>query len=367
MTKAKKPHLHVYAATDPGLTGKINEDRFLITSFKPEPMGKSQSTLMVLCDGVGGHRAGDVAAEMGVSLITQKILGGDARQPIQAIETAVVETNDAIYQASTAEKDRRGMGTTLALAWVIDYRLYTANLGDTRIYLWRENYLVQLTTDHTWVQEALDAGLISEKTTNAHHANAHVIRRYLGSKKRPQPDFRLWFFDKEKDTDALKNQGLRLKPGDILLLCSDGLTDLVADEEIQGVLEATPIESAPEKLIEMANQRAGHDNITVICAEVPGKQVGLQKKKGFRRFTIGCLSFLVFLSLLLTAIFFSLRWRNQNLDLEDTPQPEITFTLPGVSTTRVETRTLIATQSPTSTAERQTPRPTLSPWPTNTP
>jgi protein phosphatase len=367
MTKAKKPHLDVYAATDPGLTGKINEDRFLITSFKPEPMGKSQSTLMVLCDGVGGHRAGDVAAEMGVSLITQKILGGDARQPIQAIETAVVETNDAIYQASTAEKDRRGMGTTLALAWVIETRLYTANLGDTRIYLWRENYLVQLTTDHTWVQEALDAGLISEKTTNAHHANAHVIRRYLGSKKRPQPDFRLWFFDKEKDTDALKNQGLRLKPGDILLLCSDGLTDLVADEEIQGVLEATPIESAPEKLIEMANQRAGHDNITVICAEVSGKQVGLQKKKGFRRFTIGCLSFLVFLSLLATGIFFGLRWRNQNLWLEDTPQPEITLTLPGVSTTRAETQSPSATQSPTSTLERQTPRPTLTPWPTNTP
>lgn len=367
MTKPEKPHLNSHAATHPGLTGKTNEDRFLVTSFKPASKPKIPSTLLVLCDGIGGHRAGDVAAEMGVSLITEKIIAGDVRQPIKTIEVAVIQTSDAIYHASLSEKDRSGMGATVALAWVIGNKLYTANLGDTRIYLWRDNYLVQLSTDHTWVQEALDAGLISDKASSAQHANAHVIRRYLGSRKPPEPDFRLWFFDKEQDVDAIKNQGLRFKPGDILLLCSDGLTDLVTDEEIQSVLGGTSIEQAPEVLIEMANRRAGHDNITVICAQVPLSGAKILKKKGIRRFTVGCLSLLIFLSLLVTGIFFGLRWRNQNLRVENTPESGITLTLPGLTKTQIGTSTPTTTPAPIFTQEIETPRPTITPWPTNTP
>ncbi len=367
MTKPEKPHLINHTATHPGLTGKINEDRFLVTSFKPASKPKVSSTLMVLCDGIGGHRAGDVAAEMGVMMITEKILAGDVRQPIQTILEAVIQTSEAIYQASLSEKAHRGMGATLALAWVIDNKLYTANLGDSRIYLWRDNYLIQLSTDHTWLQEALDAGLINDKGTSAQHANAHVIRRYLGSKKPPEPDFRMWFFDKERDVDAIKNQGLRLRPGDILLLCSDGLTDLVTDEEIQSVLEATAFEHVPDELIEMANRRARHDNITVICAQVPHSGAKILKKKGIRRFTLGCLSFVILLSLLVTGIFFGLRWRNQNLDVEKTPKTVITSTLPILTFTKTGTETPTATPIPSFTQEIQTPGPTITPWPTNRP
>jgi len=366
MKKLDKPHLHIKGATHPGLTGKVNEDRFQIASYKPGTKRKNFSSLIVVCDGIGGHHAGDVAAEMGVSLITEKIVAGDVRRPLRTLEKAIVESSEAIYQAALADNQQRGMGTTVAIAWVIGERLYTTNLGDTRIYLFRNNYLVQLSTDHTWVQEAIDAGLIREHA-GIQHANAHVIRRYLGSKTPPKPDFRLWFFEKERDADAIKNQGLRLKPGDILLLCSDGLTDLVTDEEIQQVLEGMSIEQAPEKLIELANQRAGHDNITVVCAQVPQSGRGVFKRKIKKRFVLGCMGVLVILSLLATGIILGLRWRNQNLQLEETSQPRVTLTTPQETLTLTETRSSTATLSPTFTPEIGTPRPTITPWPTNTP
>lgn len=366
MKKAKQTHLKIKGATHPGLTGKVNEDRFQVTSFKPGTKRENISTLIVVCDGIGGHRAGDVAAQMGVSLITEKITAGDPRHPLKTIEKAILETSEAIYQASVADQQQCGMGATVAIAWVIGDRLYTANLGDTRIYLWRKNYLVQLSTDHTWVQEALDAGLISDRA-GIQLANAHVIRRYLGSKQPPKPDFRLWFFEKEHDEDAIKNQGLRLQQGDIILLCSDGLTDLVDDDEIQAVLESTSVEEAPEKLIEMANLRAGHDNITVICAQVPRSGGGVFTWKAKRRLVVGCMSTLVVLSLLATGIVLGLRWRNQNLQPEETSQPGVTLTLPQETLTQTKTSAPTATPSPTFTQGVFTPRPTITPWPTNIP
>ena len=366
MKKAEQTHLNIKGATHPGLTGKVNEDRFKVTSYKPDTNRKNISSLIVVCDGIGGHRAGDVAAQMGVSLITEKIIAGDVRHPVKTIESAVLETSEAIHQASLTDPQQHGMGATVAIAWVIGDRLYTANLGDTRIYLWRKNYLVQLSTDHTWLQEALDAGLISDRM-GSQHANAHVIRRYLGSKKPPEPDFRLWFFEKELDVDAIKNQGLRMLPGDILLLCSDGLTDLVADNEIQTVLESTSVEEAPEKLIEMANLRAGHDNITVICAQVPPSGRGVFKWKAKKRLAVGCISTLVVLSLLTTGIILGLRWRNQNLQPDETAQPGVTLTLPQETATQTHASTPTATHSPTFTQGVFTPKPTLTPWPTNIP
>ena len=366
MKKMDKPHLNIKGATHPGLTGKINEDRFQFVSYEPGGKRKNVASLIVVCDGIGGHHAGDIAAEMGVSLITEKILAGDVRQPLKTLEKAVVESSEAIYQAALDNNNRRGMGATVAIAWVIGDRLYTTNLGDTRIYLFRKNYLVQLSTDHTWVQEAIDAGLIHD-TEDVQHANAHVIRRYLGSKLAPKPDFRLWFFDKERYADAIKNQGLRLKPGDILLLCSDGLTDLVTDEEIQQVLEGTSVEGAPGRLIELANQKAGHDNITVVCAQVPKPGGGVFTKRKARRFFLSCLGGLVFVSLLATGIFLGLRWRNQNSQIEETLRPIVTASLPQENSPIPQTWTPTTAVSPTLAQTIGTPRPTITPWPTNTP
>ncbi|MEA3327591.1 MAG: protein phosphatase 2C domain-containing protein, partial [Chloroflexota bacterium] len=235
MIESEQAHLLIQAASHEGTRGKQNEDRYAVTPFLTGGIEKIPTVLAVVCDGIGGHRAGEVAAEMGVSIITEAITAGDSDQPIETMKQAIICASNAIYKASQADLGRSGMGATCACTWVINDQLYTANLGDSRIYLLRANHLIQLTTDHTWVQEALDAGLISHKD-RMDHPNAHVIRRYLGSQKASEPDFRMWVFEEESAEEALSNQGLTLQPGDLLVLCSDGLTDLVSDVEIRKVL-----------------------------------------------------------------------------------------------------------------------------------
>lgn len=365
MIKTEESHFIIKAASHPGISGKKNEDRYGVTSFFIGPKKKTPSLVAVLCDGIGGHRAGEVAAEMGVSIITETVVDRDGRDPLNILEEAIKQASDAIYQASQSHGGRVGMGATCAVAWVIRDRLFTANLGDSRIYLLRKGHIVQLTTDHTWIQEALDAGLISE-SARERHPNAHVIRRYLGSKKPPQPDFRLWYFEGEKDQDALNNQGLRLKVGDILLLCSDGLTDLVSDEEIRAVIQGTPLEQVPDVLIDMANHRGGHDNTTVVVMAYPhkaGKGTAGARK---RRWLLSCLSALVILALLVMAVLFGLRWWGASLEERETAQPTLTYTLVTDQPTQQASRTPTRTLTPTVTEELGPPQPSITPWPTHT-
>jgi hypothetical protein len=162
------------------------------------------------------------------------------------------------------------MGTTCACAWIVGRRLYTASVGDSRIYLLRGKTIRQLTTDHTWIQEAIDKGILKAEQARD-HPNVHVIRRYLGSAKPPEPDLRLRMRRGESDTQAEANQGFLLYPGDRLLLCSDGLTDDVSDEGIRVAAYTPDLEFAAESLIELANSNGGHDNITAVLIEVPDK------------------------------------------------------------------------------------------------
>lgn len=367
MIEITEPHLHIAADTHPGVTGKENEDRYGVTSFHIGPRQQTPSVLAVLCDGIGGHRAGEVAAEMGVSIITKDIAASDAKKPLKTMQEAIFRASDAIYEASQSDQGRGGMGATCAVAWVIGDALYTTNLGDSRIYLLREGHIVQLTTDHTWVQEALDAQIITD-ADREDHPNAHVIRRYLGSKAEPKLDFRMWLFEGETEADALNNQGLQLLPGDILLLCSDGLTDLVTDEEIRAVIQGTPLAQIPTVLINMANSRGGHDNITLVLMEMPPvprvKVGGLRK----RRWLIGCVAVLAILSVVITAVFFGLRWWGGTLDALETAQPALTAPLQVETPETMFTQTLSPTDSPSTeaTVSMGAPQPSITPWPTHT-
>jgi len=356
MIKTEKSHLTISAASHPGMRGKQNEDRYRVTHFLTGRKGKTPSTFALLCDGIGGHRAGEVAAEMGVSIITESIAGGNTQHPLKTMTNAITRASDEIYKASRTDRRRSGMGATCACAWVIGDRLFTANLGDSRIYLLRNGNFFQLSTDHTWVQEALDAGIIND-VEGDRHPNAHVIRRYLGSKNTPEPDFRLWVFDNEKDADARGNQGMRLKSGDILMLCSDGLTDLVSDEEIRDVIMGNSLTAAPDILIDIANRRGGHDNTTVVLIQVPPSKNGTWK----RRWALGCLAIIAAVSILATALLLGLRWWGDRADRAES-SPTITTTLPESTLTVSPTSTL--TPSPT---EDITPlQSSLTPWPTDT-
>lgn len=376
MIPSDQPHLFSAAASHPGMTGKKNEDRYGVTAFLGEKKGTTPSLLAVLCDGIGGHRAGEVAAEMGVSIITEHVAASDGHQPLPILNEAITLASTAVYEASQADQGRGGMGATCACAWVIADRLYTCNLGDSRIYLLRKGHCLQLSTDHTWIQEAMDAGLITD-ANNGNHINAHVIRRYLGSPKPPEPDFRLWFFEGEDDQAALDNQGLRLQPKDIVLLCSDGLTDLVSDQEIRETLETVALTDAPEKLIAMANARGGHDNTTIVLLQVPPKGKIVPDKSRKRRFTLGCIAGLAVFSLVVTALLLGWRLRRDGLFLNqtDTEEPSITWTVtmerfeaplvPGSATT-TPMISMNETLTDGAPAGVTTTQPTLTPWPTDT-
>jgi protein phosphatase len=370
MIKIEQAHLDITAASHPGMAGKKNEDRFGVSAFLTGAKGESPAVFAILCDGIGGHRAGEVAAQMGVTIITEIIAASDGLQPLKTLEEAIERANHAIYEASLSDQGRKGMGATCACAWVIEDRLYTANLGDSRIYLLRAGHILQLTTDHTWLQEAFDAGIINETQGEA-HPNAHVIRRYLGSAKAPQPDFRLWFFEGEQDAEAIDNQGLILEPGDVLLMCSDGLTDLVTDDEIHNVVKSTPLKHAPAALIDLANARGGHDNTTTVLMQVPATQEQAMAKLPKHRLLAGCLAALVLLGMLALALYFGLRWKATQTDPLSSPPPTVTQPLP---TQQPGTLPAVVTASPdieaSSTPEHEqgltTPLPTLTPWPTHT-
>lgn len=365
MINTKPSQVVIEAASHPGLSGKKNEDRYRVRSFSVGAQKQTPSVLAVLCDGIGGHRAGEVAAEMGVSIITEALVVSDVHDPLNAMEAAITKASDAIFQASQSQGGRIGMGATCAVAWLIGERLYTANLGDSRIYLLREGHLLQLTTDHTWIQEALDAGVISESVRET-HPNAHVIRRYLGSKIPPKPDFRLWYFEDEGDQEALENQGLKIKIGDIVLLCSDGLTDLVSDEEIRAVIKGTDLKKVPDALIDMANRRGGHDNTTVVVMGYPRKPGKEATGARRRRWLLSCLGALVLVSVLVTAVFLGLRTWTGILEARETSQPTVTYTLVIEVRTIQTTSTPTMTITPTLTPVLSSPQPSITPWPTHT-
>ena len=250
------------------MKGKLNEDRYSVSAFRFNADDHTPSVLALLADGIGGHHAGEVAAQIAIDHINKYVAESLPQQPAQVLKQALTYTNQIILDRAKENPTLNGMGTTCVCGWVIGSRLYAVSVGDSRLYLQRGSRLIRLTTDHTWVQEALTQGtLMPDQVTG--HPNAHIIRRFLGTSSALNPDLRLRLSTKESDTQAEANQGLRLFPGDRLLLCSDGLTDLVQDAEILDIFQTNPFEGSPARLIDLANQRGGHDNITVVIMEVP--------------------------------------------------------------------------------------------------
>jgi len=280
MNRSQHSHLNVAAMSHAGMSGKNNEDRYTISAYTG--VDEKPVLFAVISDGIGGHRAGEVAAELAVNYILEKISESDGKNPLEIMESAIHTASQAIASRSASQADQYGMGATCACLWVDGDKLYTAYIGDSRIYLIRDGRIQRLTVDHTWVQEAIEKGVITPDQARD-HPNVHVIRRHLGSVELPDVDFRLKLSREDNDEQARQNQGTHLKTGDVLLMCSDGLTDLVWDDEIlRLVTTRNALKSAAEDLVAQANERGGYDNITVVLIGVPKeKPTEAQKKKGF--------------------------------------------------------------------------------------
>ncbi len=268
MKRTQETTYPVIARSHPGSTGKNNEDRFAVSAYRSERHPHTPILVAVISDGIGGHRGGEIASEMTVNLISQYLAKSDPISPLKTLQEAIQLTSDLVFQQAESENGTRGMGSTVAAIWIIGKHLYTSHVGDSRIFLLRNHQLQQLSVDHSWVQEAMDMGIITE-TEAKKHPNAHVIRRYLGSPTPPVVDQRLYLNPLESDDSAISNQGLELKPGDRILLTTDGITDLISNEELLGLLDGQMLEQVVAQTIDTANERGGFDNLSIIAIEIP--------------------------------------------------------------------------------------------------
>jgi PPM family protein phosphatase len=384
MIPSERTHLQAAAATHPGMKGKQNEDRYGVSAHIIGVENPIPSTLAIVSDGIGGHRAGEVAAEMAVEIISRKILESTPSDPQEILKEAVTAASQAIRAAAESDLSKKGMGATCACAWIIDDRLFATYVGDSRIYLIREETIHQLSIDHTWIQEAIEKGIMTSAEAEG-HPNQHVIRRFLGSESPPEADLRLRLDPDDEDEQAEARQGMLLYPGDCLLLCTDGLTDLVEDWEILARLKHPVMDEALAGLIDLANRRGGHDNITILALRMPeqfpiqpatalgGKtipvQVSAKRKRpvSLRTVMFSCLGILSLLLLgVLAATTFG--W----LPFQDDPTATPTMT-PAVSTaspTSIQSTQIVTSEAlpaqPTRTMPVQ-PRATYTAWPTSTP
>jgi serine/threonine protein phosphatase PrpC len=301
-----KPHLHVAAYSHPGEVRTKNEDRHSVTAYRLE-RSSTASLIAVVADGIGGHRAGEVASEMSVDSIVRCLGEVDGKQPVQQLFDAVTQANQDVFLASRADTDLEGMGSTVSVAWVIGAQLYISSVGDSRIYRLHKSILQQISIDHTWVQEAIEHEIIRPDQARD-HPQAHVLRRHIGGKDEVVPDMRLRLSEDENDNLSESNQGLQLDAGDKILLCTDGLTDLVDDQEIQETLNQEPAIDAVASLIDLARERGGYDNITVVILEVPETEKPEQKPRSRRNkwFLITALS--VVLLIVIVAVVLAVSW-----------------------------------------------------------
>lgn len=352
MIRVEEAHIPVVADTHEGMKGKNNEDSFAVTAFHASEKDTTPVLLSVLSDGIGGHRAGEIASSIAVNTTCERIAKSDINQPVETIKEAIKLANSEIYAQSKTE-ERQGMGATISVVLIINNRLFSATIGDSRIYLVRNSRIQQVSTDHTWIQEALEAGLISTEQA-AGHPNAHVIRRYLGAPKAPDVDIRLKITGEENDMEAEANQGTSMLPGDYLIQCSDGLTDLVEDAEILEIVQNNKLDQATKSMINLANERGGHDNITIIITHIPEdfRVYSAQKKdKRSATFWLGCAGLsLLGLIVLAGSWFFVIRPTNISQVISGNTAA-LPTSLPAVSLTPLSTQVVPTKKSPTPKTE----------------
>ena len=233
--------------TDKGCVREINEDSGRMVRPADPALLASKGTLVVVADGMGGHSAGEVASQMAADIVS-RVYYETRGEPAAALKRAVEEANRRIHEEAAADESKHGMGTTCTALALCGGRAYAAHVGDSRLYMLRAGQLYQLSEDHSAVNEMVKLGIITKEQARTHE-DKNVILRALGTTP-------------EVEADAVGPVGLHA--GDFYLVCSDGLHDLVLDEEIgQLVARAGDLHAACEQLIALAKERGGHDNITV--------------------------------------------------------------------------------------------------------
>ncbi len=360
MKESELTHMIVAELSHPGEKRTANEDRYAVINYRTE-IEKQPALLAVVADGIGGHRAGEVAAQITVDTVVNNITSAKVNDPVKQLKEAVINAGQAVMQAAQEEPEREGMGSTVAAAWIIGSRLYITSAGDSRIYLLRGDQIRQISIDHTWVQEAIDYEIITPDEAKD-HPQAHVLRRYVGSRELPKPDVRLRLADDESDAQSEANQGFHLQQDDQILLCSDGLTDLVEDDEIREALQNQSPREAVISLVDLARERGGHDNITVVLVVVPK----LPRRRVGRRATwlVATLGGAILLISITAIALAASYWLGVFPWISRTPSPSSTSLKPGATIIELTSTSLPAGAMTPTVMPTQTQMLTLTVTPT---
>ena len=251
--------MKVYSITDTGALREMNQD-FCFAS--DTPVGNLEN-LYIVADGMGGHKAGDYASRYTTQRLVASVSRNAKKEPVRIIKEAIEKANELLLQEANEDIDKQGMGTTLVAATIFQGRLVVANVGDSRLYIVNEG-IRQITRDHSYVEEQVLAGRMVryveemvrlgkvDKSQARVHPDKNIITRAIGATADIEADF----FEVE------------LQEGDKILLCTDGLTNMVEDEKILDIIRSREsIQEACESLVELANHNGGRDNITVMLIE----------------------------------------------------------------------------------------------------
>ena len=239
--------IKAYAKSDVGKVRELNEDSYYITQ---DPLAKVQ--LFILVDGMGGYNGGERASKTSVLSAKNYIENNFENTPkdkeslIQLVASSMEYANMVVYEKSIEDKNLEGMGTTLEICLIYNNRVFIGHVGDSRIYRIRKDFIRKLTQDHSYVQKLVQEGTITKEEAE-HHPKKNMLMKALGCNAFVEPDVMVKGFQKE----------------DILVICSDGLTNMVNIEDINKIVKEN-FEFAPKELVDLANQNGGVDNITII-------------------------------------------------------------------------------------------------------
>jgi len=362
--------LSIWGASDKGRQREGNEDAVYPHSgsdtftFEPsEGHLREKGQLLIVADGVGGARGGREASNWAIRVAVERYYDQAGLDLGANLRTSVEMANASLYQylQSTGTGEA---GCTMAAAVIHGSMLHVANVGDSRVYLIRNGRITQLTRDHTLTQQKIDQGLIRPEQA-AMDPDSSVLTRSMGAGPTVQVDL---------------FPPLQLFEGDLVLVCSDGLTDMLEDEEISRLAKDSPPKRAAQRLIAGANKRGGHDNISVVIAQAGGKPPsGAGLLEGARRMTgqqkVTVLAGTVLVATALGALGAIGWWMRGRQELTQTPTPAAVATATVQGQTPVASPTEpsaeVETPQPTDTVPAgqptSTPRPTVTPTPTRTP
>ncbi len=296
----------VQVRTDRGNVRERNEDAvgtvldWRQTLHLDDDLLEERGHLFAVADGMGGHAAGEIASHLAIATLFSAYYAERQKPPAAALTAAIAAAHETVCQQAAAHSGQTDMGTTLLAALWLGEDLLIANVGDSRAYFFRGKHLTQVTRDHSWVAEQVAAGLLSPAEA-AHHPYRNIITHSLGPQRNAEPDL----------------FHLTTQPGDKLLLCSDGLSNLLSIEEMAAFLATYPLDQAATQMLERALERGAPDNVTLVLIQF---YQGKKRTNRRRKLVLSALLVLLLLGLFL----YQVRW---NRPIPATPTPDLLFGL----------------------------------------